>query len=460
MNRMNRAINLILIFLLVFTPIAFGSVELWAYSIMELGILGMVILWALQIFIDRAHPPLQPKSSILPLLFLGLFLLHILFQMVPLPGGLLRTLSPKAYELRSYLNLGLQTSNFPISLYPFLTRIEFLKWFTLSLFFVFLFYGNGLNLRTFLSLILVILILGIAQSLYGMFEFFSGHRQILYLKGPEAVTGTFINRNAFAGYLLMVIPLAMGYLFARQSMEGGRFPNWRARLSNLDGKSLLLAFGIILMILALLFSSSRMGIGSLLLSFTLITFFFRNPERERRISRTSILILLFALLWAAWIGLDAVISRFLTTPEDMEGRVRIWKDTLSIFKDFPLVGSGLGTFVQIYPLYRSFPIRGLVTHAENDLLQLASEVGLIGMGLIGVLFFYLLIQALSQLRSLRYDDPKRYLGIGGLVGIFALIFHSLVERNLQIPSNAFLFIILWALVLRMGESRREHLIEE
>jgi len=37
-----------------------------------------------------------------------------------------------------------------------------------------------------------------------------------------------------------------------------------------------------------------------------------------------------------------------------------------------------------------------------------------------------------------------------LVGILALMLHSLVERNIQIPSNAFLYTILWAIVLRIG----------
>jgi len=60
--------------------------------------------------------------------------------------------------------------------------------------------------------IIVILAVGIWESLYGIFEFFSGHGQILNLEGEglvPAVTGTFINRNYFAGYLLMVIPLSV-----------------------------------------------------------------------------------------------------------------------------------------------------------------------------------------------------------------------------------------------------------
>jgi O-antigen ligase len=135
------------------------------------------------------------------------------------------------------------------------------------------------------------------------------------------------------------------------------------------------------MILGFLFSASRMGILSLLISFSLISLLFRGSQGEKRFSRPSILILGLAFLWAAWIGLDVVISRFFDVSESLKGRWMIWLDTFQILKDFVLFGSGLGTFIQLFPMYRSFHIRGLVTHSENDFLQLASEVGLIGIGL-------------------------------------------------------------------------------
>lgn len=297
------------------------------------------------------------------------------------------------------------------------------------------------------------MLVGVAESLYGMFEFFSGHRHILHLDGSaliSSVTGTFINRNYLAGYLLMVIPLSVGYLFSRETISTNRFMGWRHWLSSLDGKTLLIGFSVIVMVLGLLFTASRMGILSLLLSFSLISFLFRNPEKGKRFSKTVVLIFGLALLWAAWIGLDAVISRFFSVSEGFEERWKIWGNTFQIFKDFPLFGSGLGTFVQVFPMYRSFHIRGLVTHAENDFLQLASEVGLVGVGLLLILFLFLLYKAISGIRSLSHRESGRYIGIGGLVGILALMFHSIAERNIQVPSNALLYTILWAIVLRIS----------
>jgi O-antigen ligase len=125
-----------------------------------------------------------------------------------------------------------------------------------------------------------------------------------------------------------------------------------------------------------------------------------------------------------------------------------------VVKDYPILGTGLGTFSQIFPMYKSFHMRRFVSHAENDFLQLASEVGLIGMGILLILFIFLFVRAVSSIRSMSITDSGRYIGIGGLVGILALMFHSMVERNLQVPANAFLFTFLWALVLRIGSFKQ------
>ena len=262
--------------------------------------------------------------------------------------------------------------------------------------------------------------------------------------------GTFVNRNHFAGYLLMVIPLTIGFLFSRGAQSFRKSRHWLNQLSVLDGKSLLIGFSVVVMALGLILSSSRMGILSLLFSFSLIILLVRNPQEGSRFSKRSALILGLAILWGASIGLDAVISRFFLISDDLGTRQMIWRDTQAIVRDFPLVGTGLGTFTQVFPMHRSFHIRGLVTHAENDFLQLVSEVGIIGFGLVFVLFLILIVRAVSNIRSLSLTEPQRYLGIGGLVGILALMCHSVVERNIQVPANAFLWTFLWALVLEAG----------
>jgi O-antigen ligase len=473
----DQFIKILLILLLIFTPIAFGSMEIWGFSLMELGIFLIIILGTLQWAfrrpsgVDNHDDAILDRKWTFPAIFLGLFLLLILFQMLPLPAGLLKILSPKTYALRLDLSPssfepsasnpvhGLQPSPLgsPLSFIPFATQVEFFKWLALIGLFLFLLKWRTLS-KGRMTLIAVIMFVGIFESLYGMMEFFSGHEHILHVDASSlisSVTGTFINRNYFAGYLLMVIPLAIGYIFYRESFNEDSSVGWYRRLSSLDGKTYFLVFGVILMILGLLLSASRMGILSLLFSFTAVAMLFRNPERKQRLSKTPIFILGLALLWGALIGLDAVISRFFAVSEGFKNRWEIWANALQIIKDFPLLGSGLGTFTQIFPAYRSFHIEGLVTHAENDFLQLASETGLVGMGLLIIAFLFLFYKAFSGIRRLSPEDSRRYIGIGGLVGILSLLIHSMVERNIQVPANAFLFTFILALVLKISVRKTE-----
>jgi accessory gene regulator protein AgrB len=82
-------------------------------------------------------------------------------------------------------------------------------------------------------------------------------------------------------------------------------------------------------------------------------------------------------------------------------------------------------------------------------------VGTLGTGLLAALFFFLLFKAFSGIRALTHGEPVRYIALGGLVGILALMFHSLVERNIQVPANAFLYTFIFALILRMTPVRKK-----
>ena len=462
----DRILKIILISLICFTPVAFGSMDLWAFSLMELGILLMIVLTSFQeiaLSISRKSSDIKTVNSnintknLLLILLLFLFLALIFSQLLSLPPGWVKVLSPKTHALRESLSLSFvdnsQRMGYQLSLFPLATLIELLKWISLVGFFLLMLYWKHPTKNIVRHVVPVIMLVGIAESLYGIFEFISGHRHILYLDAPSlvgSVTGTFINRNYFAGYLLMVIPLSLGY-FLSKKIGAARYRGWRYQLTSLDGKSTLIAFGIILMILALLLTASRMGIAALLLSFSVIIFLFRGPGRERRFSGTAALIFGLAILWAAWIGLDTAISRFFATSEDFESRWTIWADTFAIVKDFPLFGSGLGTFTQVFPLYRSDHIIGLRTHAENDFLQLASEVGLIGIGILFIICILVSYRVVSGMRSLA-SESQRYIATGGMIGLVALMFHSLVERNIQVPSNAFLFTLILAMVLRIADA--------
>ncbi len=141
--------------------------------------------------------------------------------------------SQRTYELRHQLQVGngpLETVS--LSFFPYATKIEFIKWMVLTGFFLFFLHWrlpeNGF--RVIKQLIVVILVMGTFESFYGLFRFFGVQNRVLNLEGAEeiySVMGTFINRNHFAGYLLMVIPLSVGFLYSREAhrrSRGGRSP--------------------------------------------------------------------------------------------------------------------------------------------------------------------------------------------------------------------------------------------
>jgi O-antigen ligase len=125
-------------------------------------------------------------------------------------------------------------------------------------------------------------------------------------------------------------------------------------------------------------------------------------------------------------------------------RLNMTKDCLKMFAHRPLWGWGLGTFPAIYPSYRSFYTNLFVNEAHNDYAQLLVETGLLGFGLM-LWFLVRLYQyglPTSRRWELRWDGA---VSLAALLGCTGILFHSLVDFNLQIPANAALFYVLCGL---------------
>jgi O-antigen ligase/tetratricopeptide (TPR) repeat protein len=107
---LDRLVTGALIFLILFSPLAFGSVHPWAFALMEAVLFLLVILWMVRFLLangteERAEDagpdfvtlPVAKKLAIPLLLFFAL----TLFQLLPLPPGFLRFLSPATFEVYS-----------------------------------------------------------------------------------------------------------------------------------------------------------------------------------------------------------------------------------------------------------------------------------------------------------------------------------------------------------------------
>jgi len=439
---MVRIVEIGLISAVVLAVLAFGGTEPLAFSVVQVVLLGLGILLLATYGTRRVGKPRLPVA--IPLFLVVL----ILLQIAPLPASVIRLF----HNTDNQLN---RTSFASVSIAP----CETLSYLVLLLTYLAAFYltilvcqrPNGSR-----HLIFALLALGTFEACYGLVQYLTGWRQIFtYVKKYDLglATGTYINRNHYAGLLEMVLPFALALAF----YQFGKIPKPQGRMQSFFSheefqKSLLCLFLAIVLFVGLVFSQSRMGIISAVAS-TLLVFTLMATSGLRRIN-AALLAAVFlpaAILMVIWIGPEPIIGRFEALGAS-QSRWGIWQDTLHLIRQHPWLGSGFGTFGLAFPAVQTTFLSMFVNHAHSDYLELASELGL-PMGLLVLsAVFYLLLQSI---RRFRISEPRfeRAVALGCFGALVAILLHSLADFNLQIPANALLFAVV--LGLAYGTSPRE-----
>ena len=153
----------------------------------------------------------------------------------------------------------------------------------------------------------------------------------------------------------------------------------------------------------------------------------------------------------------AAVSAMKWTPQNTIksafGRLAIWRDALTIFRDFPITGTGLNTFGAATLVYQTANRNMHFQEAHNEYLQLLAEGGLL-LAIPIVMAIAALVRGIVR-RFQSSDDPEVYwLRVGAVGGLVAIALQSLVEFSLQMPGNAALFVVLLAIALHT--SRKVH----
>lgn len=390
----------------------------------------------------------------------------IAFQLLPLPAGLVRILSPATYEFRKLYVPDFADMKFmSLSLVPsqtFREGLELAAYFLLG-FLVVRTVNQGRRIRT---IILVLVGSGVFQALYGLYELTTESPRLLFFQkvfSPDSVTGTFVNRNHLSGYLEMIIPLAIGLAMARMSLLTFGAKGFRERFLLWTSKgvlgNVLIMVSVVVMSLGVVFSHSRSGlfvlvlIFFLFLGFSALAFSRAGPRRRwvMNFVRTTFVIL---TTLALYIGIGSTIQRFALDDLLHEDRPLYWSNVVGMIKDFPLFGTGLGTFVSVYPAYeKRAGTELLLVHAHNDGLEYVSELGVVGsLFLLGGVLF-IVVRSYLAWRG-RRDPEARGLALGGLVSLAGAGVHAMTDFNLHIPANMLLFTVVLSLTLVMAYHRK------
>jgi O-antigen ligase len=384
--------------LVVFAVAAHGGVEEWAQAVFETGAGLLFLAWSIWIFFNRQEQPVL--SPLLP----------------PLAA-------------LSFIVLGQWFFRWTAS--PYDTRIELLLLLA-DLIVLFLAVQAFRTLEDWRGFVWFGMGFGFLVSLFAILQHLTSNGKLYWFREMRSggiPFGPYVNRNHFAGFAELILPLALVPLVLGR-VRRERWP--------------VVGLFAVLPIGALFLSASRGGIVSFGAELSVLALVMIQRRDVGKQLFAGGAVLLGALLLVSWLGVGQILQRLSSVQllEVSSGkRASMRRDTWRIFLDHPFVGTGLGTLQLVYPPYESLYDGKIVNHTHNDYLEVLAETGLLG-GICCAWFLgVLLVQSLERLRQFN-NSFSGALQLSGLVACSGFLVHSLVDFNLHIPANALLFFLM------------------
>jgi O-antigen ligase len=383
-----------------------------------------------------------------PLAVLTLLVL-ILWMAASVGGGKLRiAYSPLYIPLALMLALGWTQLCFHLTLTPIATRECLLKLATdCVLFFVVVQLFSACQVETWRRAGIAVLIFGFIFSFLSILQFLRNPTRIIWVTQDIGTPfGSYVDRDHYAGLMELIIPLSASYVLSRTKR---------------DPLNIVLWFAVLVSVVSLLLTGSRGGFASILVELVILgwVLIWRNPFPGRRMRVAAlglVLVALSALFF--WLVPTFVLTKIGTISSYMSERTNrpvLWRNSLGIFRDHPLLGVGMGSFVTAYPRYETGAQDLIVEHAHNDYVEALAETGLIGgLLVLGALVLFMRTAFRNLAAQLRHETG--WIQMGAAVSCCGLLVHSLVDFNLRIPANAAWFAFCAGLASLSGvRSRRK-----
>jgi len=424
--------------LLLWVPVPFGSNRPWSWAVLEIWVFLLAIVWLVGCLRGRVSSPAIIRDAWPALACALLWLTYVWFQLVPLPMEILARLSPQAARWHTAAALPDARAFAPITLDRFATlegacrSTAYVAFFVLTLALL----DTSARIR---ATAYTLIVSGVLQAWYGA---------LVALRSASAVaSGTFVNRNHYAAYLVLCLSIGIGVLIA--SLSGSRSPSWGHFFRNfiqwIITPKMALRLGLLVMVIALVLTRSRMGNSSFFISLLVtggVGLLLSKRATRSMVILIATLVIVDVAVVGTYFGVERVVERIEQTQPGNERREAV--RALDVWPDFPVFGSGLGSFHVVFPRYSGPDAGEIATHAHNDYIQFAIETGAIGVILLGLLALTSLAAALRA-QYLRQEPLMRGLSFGAIMAIIALGIHCAVDFNLQIPAIAMTFMLVLAL---------------
>lgn len=331
---------------------------------------------------------------------------------------------------------------------------------------------------------------GVLQATLAVLLLASGARyQLFFTDFHQAgrASGTFPNPDHLAGHMQLGLSAAVGLILSQ--LRGGEGAgDWKRRVRVLMqfvlSPKMLLRLTMLLMVVALVMTHSRMGNAAFFASLMLVGALL--AARSRTLRRPALwlvgsMALVDLVVIGQWVGLDRVAQRMAGTLEatqaqwagpagdagdaagaggiglpapsheqSLQERLQIPRAALPLVLSGPWLGHGGGTFVLAMPAVKPPGFAHYWDHAHNDFVEIAVDTGWVGLGLLLALAGVTLWRAVPTLADAEPPDDahrlKRGVGVAATMALCCMALHGMVDFNLHIPANAMTLVVLMALV--------------
>jgi O-antigen ligase/tetratricopeptide (TPR) repeat protein len=448
--------------LLTFAPLALGAVEPWSELVVATLAATLAVLLAARWIVNKE--PLSWTWAYVPM---GLFVLLLTIQIVPLPAAWVAAVSPQTLQLKSELLADLPDKaalleRTTLSFYPHATARDLRLVLIASVVFLAVVnvYRRPEQVKRLLTTVAGV---GGLVAAVAILQNVSGAKEIYWsiYTSARPTAGPFVNYNNFSQFINLSIGagLALLLIYQREIERGGgsgteawgeseRRTRWIWWLGG------MIAAGVVSVFL----STSRMGVMATmaagLLAALLIHFRRRAAGQKGGVGGWVLapigLVVFAALLWA---GFDKVYDRLATLNkfERLEGgRWQTLQDLPAIYRQFPMIGIGSGAHETFYPMHDRHSDGRATAHVENDYAQVLEETGAIGAALVAL---FLVVVLANLVRALRASSVStRVTAIGLAFGLAAVLIHSASDFGQRLPAVACLSAVTCGLLVHLGRS--------